>query len=187
MRRFGSGQTVDDQMAAELHERFVSTRPEDSQLKTAPITRPRQNPWEAARRSIPHSRSERRHSGGAGATAGLARWLAWRVDRGSGGGLGNIAKTLGLSTTDPNQMSEDDAARVMNYARKENPDALRQTVQEKPWLVKALGNPVVLGVSDPGGSQAFAGSKEDWVIELLSQHLTSKTNRKRRLWVYSAI
>jgi hypothetical protein len=33
----------------------------------------------------------------------------------------------------------------MNYARKENPDALRQTVQEKPWLVKALGNPVVMG------------------------------------------
>jgi hypothetical protein len=33
----------------------------------------------------------------------------------------------------------------MNYARKENPDALRQTVQEKPWLLKALGNPIVMG------------------------------------------
>ena len=52
---------------------------------------------------------------------------------------------LGLSSTDPNKMTEDDAARVMDYARKENPDALRQTVQEKPWLVKAMGNPVVMG------------------------------------------
>jgi hypothetical protein len=42
-------------------------------------------------------------------------------------------------------MTEDDAARVMDYARKENPDALRQTVQEKPWFVKAMGNPVVMG------------------------------------------
>jgi hypothetical protein len=42
-------------------------------------------------------------------------------------------------------MSKDDAARVINYARKENPDALRQTVEEKPWFVKALGNPVVVG------------------------------------------
>ena len=64
---------------------------------------------------------------------------------GSTGGLGGIAGTLGLGSTDPNQMSDDDAAKVMNYARKENPDALRQTVQEKPWLVKALGNPVVMG------------------------------------------
>jgi hypothetical protein len=52
---------------------------------------------------------------------------------------------LGLSSTDPNRMSEDDAARVMEYARRERPEALRQTVQEKPWFVKALGNPVVMG------------------------------------------
>jgi hypothetical protein len=61
------------------------------------------------------------------------------------GGLAGIASMLGLSSTDPNKMSEDDAARVINYARKENPDALRQTVEEKPWFVKALGNPVVMG------------------------------------------
>ena len=42
-------------------------------------------------------------------------------------------------------MSEDDAARVMDYARKERPEALRQTVAEKPWLMKALGSPVVMG------------------------------------------
>lgn len=42
-------------------------------------------------------------------------------------------------------MSEDDAAKVMNYARKERPEALAQTVKEKPWFVKALGNPVVMG------------------------------------------
>jgi len=62
-----------------------------------------------------------------------------------GGGLGGIAKMLGLGSTDPKNMSEDDAAKLMNYARKENPEALRQAVQEKPWFVKALGNPIVMG------------------------------------------
>jgi len=62
-----------------------------------------------------------------------------------GGALGGIAKMLGLGSTDPANMSGDDAAKLMNYARKENPEALRQVVQEKPWFMKALGNPVVMG------------------------------------------
>jgi len=32
MKRFSSGGTVDDQMAVQMHDRFVSTRPEDSQF-----------------------------------------------------------------------------------------------------------------------------------------------------------
>jgi hypothetical protein len=64
---------------------------------------------------------------------------------GAGGGLGGLAKMLGLGSTDPRKMSEDDAAKLMNYARKENPAALRQAVQEKPWFVKAMGNPIVMG------------------------------------------
>jgi len=42
-------------------------------------------------------------------------------------------------------MSADDATKLMNYARKENPEALKQTVEEKPWFMKALGNPIVMG------------------------------------------
>ena len=32
MKRFGSGGTVDDQLAVQMHDRFVSTRAEDSQF-----------------------------------------------------------------------------------------------------------------------------------------------------------
>ena len=32
----------------------------------------------------------------------------------------------------------------MNYARTEHPELIRQTVAEKPWFVKALGNPMVV-------------------------------------------
>jgi len=30
--------------------------------------------------------------------------------------------------------SEEDAARVMNYARRERPELLSKTVEEKPWF-----------------------------------------------------
>jgi hypothetical protein len=42
-------------------------------------------------------------------------------------------------------MSEEDAARVMNYARRERPELLSKTVEEKPWFLKAMGNPVIMG------------------------------------------
>jgi hypothetical protein len=43
-------------------------------------------------------------------------------------------------------MSADDAARLMNYTRSEHPEVLQKTVEEKPWFVKAMGNPVIMGV-----------------------------------------
>ena len=42
-------------------------------------------------------------------------------------------------------MSGDDAARLLNYTREQRPELLQQTVQEKPWFVKAMGNPIVMG------------------------------------------
>ena len=51
---------------------------------------------------------------------------------------------LGLNSTDPSQMSNDDAAKVINYARTEHPELMQKTIAEKPWFVKALGNPIVL-------------------------------------------
>ena len=43
-----------------------------------------------------------------------------------------------FSSEEIDKMSEDDAARVMNYARKEHPELMRQTVEEKPWFVRLL-------------------------------------------------
>jgi hypothetical protein len=76
------------------------------------------------------------------------------------GGLGGIASMLGLSSTDPNKMSGDDATKVMDYARKENPQALQQTVQEKPWFVKALGNPVVIGALTVAAAKLLSNQRK---------------------------
>ena len=152
IKRCRSRGTVDDEEAVQLHDLFVSTRPEHSQFDNRTYQHaateylgklPDDQFRDATRNAVAQVPQQQRQdllgallgamqggSAGAGAAAG---------------GLGGIARMLGLSSTDPNKMTQDDATRVIDYARKENPDALRQTVQEKPWFVKAMGNPVVMG------------------------------------------
>lgn len=158
MKRFGAGGTVDDEQAAQFHERFVSTHPDDSEFDnrayhegaTEYLGKLPDNQFrESARNAVAQAPPEERQSllgsllgALAGGAAGAA---ASGTSESGGGGLAGIARMLGLGSTDPKEMSDDDAARVMNYARKEQPEALRQTVEEKPWFVKAMGNPVVMG------------------------------------------
>ena len=66
--------------------------------------------------------------------------------QGKGVGLGSLAGMLGLGSTNPQQMSADDYARVANYTRTQHPDVMQQTVAQQPWLMKAMGNPIVMGV-----------------------------------------
>lgn len=145
--------------ASELHDRFVSTNESDKEFDSqtyhqAAAEHLQQLPddqfHEAARNAVAQAPPQQRQdllgsllnalagAGGVGALSGIT---------GGGGAntIGQIAQMLGLGSTDPKQMSGDDAAKLMNYARKEQPQVLQQTVQEKPWFVKALGNPIVMG------------------------------------------
>ena len=148
MSRFGGDQTVDDREAAKYHDRFVSThdddRPFDNQTYHQAATEylgklPDDQFHEAARTAVAQAPAQEKQ----GLLGGLMGALGGGA--GAGGGVGGIAKMLGLSSEDPREMSEDDAARVVNYARKERPEVLQKAVEEKPWFLKALGNPVVIG------------------------------------------
>ena len=161
MKRFSSGGTVDDQMAVQMHDRFVSTRPEDSQFDNSAYHKaaaeyigrlPDDQFRNAARNAVTQVPPEQRQD--------LLGGLLGALKGGSAGGLGGIASMLGLSSTDPNNMSGDDAAKVMDYARKENPQALQQTVQEKPWFVKALGNPVVMGALTVAAAKLLSNQRK---------------------------
>ena len=167
MKRFGGGGTVDDREAQQYHDRFVSTAEQDRDFDNKTYHEgaaeylgklPDDQFQRAARTAIAKAPPQEREGllggllgalgggGGSGGGLGGAGGMAGALGGLAGaGGLGGIAKMLGLGSTDPKQMSEDDAAKLMNYARKENPEALRQAVQEKPWFVKAMGNPIVLG------------------------------------------
>jgi hypothetical protein len=150
MQRFGGGGTMDEREAAQYHDRFVSTQPNDRdfdnstyhQAATQYLGKLPDNKFqEAARNAVTQVPPQER----AGLLGTLMDALGGAGSAGGGGGLGGIASMLGLGSTDPNKMSPDDAAKLMNYARKEQPEALQQTVAEKPWFVKAMGNPIVMG------------------------------------------
>jgi len=145
IRRFGGGGTVDEEQAVKYHDRFVSTKPEDSQFDNQAYQQgateylgrlPNDQFHDAARDAIAQAPPQQKQD--------LLNTLINALG-GSGDGLGAIATTLGLGTTDPSRMSGDDAARLLNYTRQQRPDLLQQTVQEKPWFVKAMGNPIVMG------------------------------------------
>lgn len=144
MRRFGGNTTVDDREAAAYHDRFVSPREADKEFDKSTYNEsateylgklPDDQFQQAARSAVSQAPPQERQ--------GLLGHLMAAL--GGTGAAGGLAKTLGLGTDDPSRMSDDDAARLMNYARTQKPEALRKTVEEKPWFVKAMGHPVVMG------------------------------------------
>jgi hypothetical protein len=148
MQRFGGGGTMDESEAAQYHDRFISDHPNDSQFDNRTYHQaatqylgklPDDQFQQAAQNAVAQMPQPER--------AGLLDTLMAALGGagGSASGIGGLASMLGLGSTDPNQMSASDATKLMNYARKENPHALQQTVAEKPWFVKAMGNPVVMG------------------------------------------
>jgi hypothetical protein len=161
MQRFGGGGTIDESQAAQYHDRFVSTHPDDRsfdndtyhQAATQYLGKlPDDQFHDAARNAVTQAPPQERSD--------LLGTLVSAIGGGQGG-LSNIASMLGLGSTDPNRMNADDAAKLMNYARKEQPAALQQTVAEKPWLVKAMGNPVVVGALTVAAAKLLSGQRKN--------------------------
>ena len=158
MNRFGGGGTIDDNEAQQLHDRFVSTNPEDSAFDNQTYNKsateylgklPNDQFQDAARNAYNQAAPQDRQ----GLLGGLLGALA------GGASQGDIANKLGLASTDPSKMSADDAARLMNYARTEQPEALKKTVEEKPWFVKAMGNTVIMGVLAVAAAKMIGSQK----------------------------
>jgi hypothetical protein len=156
MNRFGGGGTIDDSEAQQYHDRFVSTNPADRgfdnqtyhQSATEYLGKLPDDQFQNAARNAYNQVAPQDRQGLLG---GLLSAL--------GSSQGDVASKLGLASTDPSRMSADDAARLMNYARTEQPEALQKTVQEKPWFVKALGNPVVMGTLAIAAAKLLASQR----------------------------
>ena len=176
LKLFSGGAPANEEQAAQFHERFVSTKPEDSQfdngayhdalaehLKTLPADQFHQVAKDAMAQTPPSERQDLLSNllgalGGSGALSGVMSSLGGNAP-GSGSGLAGLAQMLGLGSTDPRQMSNDDAAKVMNYARTEHPELIRQTVEEKPWFVKALGNPLIMSALTMAAAKLLSGRR----------------------------
>lgn len=65
--------------------------------------------------------------------------------QGRGVNTNSLQSQLGLGSADPQRMGPNDYARIADYARTQHPDVMRRQVSEQPWMVKAMGNPIVMG------------------------------------------
>lgn len=152
MNRFGGEGTIDDQQAQQYHDRFVSTNPDDRefdnqtyhQSATEYLGKLPDDQFQQAARNAYSQAAPQERQGLLGSLLGAL-----------GGRQSNVAGQLGLGTTDPRQMSEQDAARLMDYVRREHPEVLRQTVQEQPWFLKAMGHPVLMGILAMAATKLF--------------------------------
>src|SRR4051794_17116957 len=111
MRRFSGKETVDDREAMHLHERFVSENPEDKDFDrgsyqegaTEYLGKLPDEEFQRVAKSAVTQVPEEDRSGLLGSLLGAI---------GGGGGVAEIAQRLGLGSSDPSKMSEEDAARV---------------------------------------------------------------------------
>ncbi len=164
IRRFGGEAEGEEERASQaerFYDKFVSKKPEDEEFDPQALHEgateylgklPDDQFREAASQS--YSQMEpRERQGLLGSLLGALR--------GSGVDLESIARSLGLSQTDPDKMDPDDYARLADYTRREHPEAMRQVMADKPWYLKALGNPVVLGALGMIAAHWLRGKREE--------------------------
>ena len=59
--------------------------------------------------------------------------------------MGSLQKQLGLQSMDPQRMGPNEYARIADFARTQHPEVIQKQVKEQPWLLKAMGNPILMG------------------------------------------
>ncbi|HKQ39187.1 MAG TPA: hypothetical protein VJ063_14010 [Verrucomicrobiae bacterium] len=141
MERFAGAGSMDDREASHYYDRFASTHPDDRDFDNNTMS-------EGATQylgQLPDHEFERAASTAFSRTPpqqqrGLLGTLL--------GGLQNRGVdlgSLGVGSSDPNAMGPNEYARLASYARRNHPDLIRDQVREQPGLLKAMGNPIVMG------------------------------------------
>ncbi|MEO6003830.1 MAG: hypothetical protein ABIZ04_04755 [Opitutus sp.] len=142
IQRFGGNQTMDEADAAHYFDRFASRDPRDDDFDhhamamgaTEYLGRlPEPQFQQAAQTAYSNASPDQRE--------GLVGTLM-RALQGRGVNLGSV---LGQNVSHPSQVNASQYAQIANYARQQHPDAMQQVVREQPWLMKAMGHPVMMG------------------------------------------
>ena len=146
VKNFTKPSQLDDQQASQYFERFASTRPEDREFDNQTMHQgaseylgkmPQGQFNQAAQNAFSQAQPDQRQD--------LLSSLIGALS-GRGVNLGSLVSQLGLQSANPQQMGATDYARLADYARTNHPDVMQNHVQSQPWLVKALGKPIMLGV-----------------------------------------
>lgn len=145
IKNFSGPGTMDDRQASQYYDRFASSRPEDREFDSQSLHQgateylgqlPDQQFHQAAQNAFTQVQPTQRH----GMLSSLMSALSGR-----GVDMGSLGSQLGLQSTNPQQMGAMDYARLANYARTNHPDVMQDHVQSQPGLLKAMGNPILMG------------------------------------------
>jgi hypothetical protein len=145
IKRFGGQGTADEGQASQYYDRFASTHEGDRDFKNEAL-------YDGATQYLGRlddqeftkaSHAAFKEAPPAAKTSLLQTLLGGLQGRGTD--IGGLAGQLGLGSTNPEQMDANDYSRLANYARRNQPDVMRETVQQQPWFVKAMGSPVLMG------------------------------------------
>ena len=145
VRRFGGQDTMDDREATQYFDRFASTDPKDRDFDNDTMYQgsteylgqlPQEQFQRAASDAFQHAPPQQRQ----GLLGGLLGGLQHR-----GEDMSSLQRQLGLRSMDPQRMGPNEYARIADYARTRHPEVIQSQVKEQPWLLKAMGNPIVMG------------------------------------------
>jgi hypothetical protein len=143
IQRFGGQNTMDESEASHYLDRFASDHPNDREFEnehlysgaTEYLGKLPEADFQQAARSAYASAPPQQQQGLMGS---LMRALQNRgVNPASLGGM--------FGQGQPSQVSPDDYARMADVVRQRHPEAMQDVVREQPWMVKAMGNPVLMG------------------------------------------
>ena len=145
VQRFGGAGTMDDREATQYYDRFASTDPNDRDFDNDTMYQGTteylgQLPPDQFQRAASNAFTQAPPQQRQGLLGGLLGAL-----QGRGVNTNSLQSQLGLGSADPQRMGPNDYARIADYARTQHPDVMRRQVSEQPWMVKAMGNPIVMG------------------------------------------
>ena len=145
VRRFGGQDTMDDREATQYFDRFASTDPNDRDFDNDAMYQgsteylgqlPQDQFQRAASDAFQHAPPQQRQGLLGGLLGGLQN---------KGENMSSLQRQLGLRSMDPQRMGPNEYARIADYARTQHPDVMQRQVKEQPWLLKAMGNPILMG------------------------------------------
>jgi hypothetical protein len=145
VRRFGGQGSMDDREATQYLDRFASTDPNDRDFDNDTMYQGSteylgQLPQDQFQRAASNAFEQAPQQQRQGLLGGLLGGLQHR-----GEDMSSLQRQLGLRSMDPQRMGPNEYARIADYARTQHPEVIQNQVKEQPWLLKAMGNPIVMG------------------------------------------
>jgi len=145
VRRFGGQGSMDDREATQYLDRFASTDPNDRDFDNDTMYQGSteylgQLPQDQFQRAASNAFQQAPQQQRQGLLGGLLGGLQHR-----GEDMSSLQRQLGLQSMDPQRMGPNEYARIADYARTQHPEVIQNQVKEQPWLLKAMGNPIVMG------------------------------------------